>query len=105
MLQNRVLWAGVMLAVGVLQAWDSNALQAGSFLGAIVALGILTPSMAIAATTDRPVRIAALLVGAILLTWARMRAPVTLNTLHLAIFPAAIYILFVAGWDRVRTAE
>jgi hypothetical protein len=92
---NRMLWAGGALAIGFLQAWDSNAFVAGGFPLALIVAGILLPPAAIAASSDR-LAFAALIAGAVLLTWARMISPVPMNTLHLALFLPALYT-FVAS--------
>ena len=95
--ESRTLIAVGSLLVGVLQAWDSGALQAGSAAQVLIVVGILMPVIAIATPVGQGVRIGALVCAALILVWARMIAPVSLNTLHLALFPAALYILFVAG--------
>ena len=102
MFQNRMPWAGGALAVGLLQAWDSNALQAGAFAQMLIGLGVVAPAVAIAAPAGQAVRLSALVLGFALLTWARMISPVSLNALHIGLFPAAIYLLFVSRWDRLR---
>lgn len=102
MLQNRMVLACGALAVGLIQAWDSNALQAGAFAQILIVAGIVVPVTAIAAPVERAVRLMALILGAVLLTWARMISPVSLNAIHLGLFPAALYILFVSRWDRLQ---
>jgi hypothetical protein len=97
MLQSRMFWVVASAVLGLLQAWDSGALQAGASAQALIAAGLAAPVLSIAAGLDQRTRIAALLTGAALLVWARMIAPVSLNTLHLALFVPAIYILFVSG--------
>ena len=93
---NRMLWAGGALAIGFLQAWDSNAFVAGGFPLALIVAGILLPPAAIAASSDRGLAFAALIAGAVLLTWARMISPVPMNTLHLALFVPALYAFFAS---------
>ena len=96
-MQNRWFWVVVSAAVGVVQALDSGIADAGT-LGAVLAgIGIAAPIATIAVNVDHGVRIATLVAGAILLVWARTVSPVSLNTLHLALFPAALYILLVKG--------
>lgn len=102
MLQNRMVLACGALAVGLIQAWDSNALQAGAFAQILIVAGIVVPVTAIAAPVERAVRLMALILGAVLLTWARVISPVSLNAIHLGLFPAALDILFVSRWDRLQ---
>lgn len=100
MLQSKGFWAAASAVLGLLQAWDSGALKAGISAQALIAVGLAVPVLSIATATDRRVSVAALIIGAALLTWARMIAPNPLNTLHLALFVPAIYILFVSGLAR-----
>lgn len=100
MLENRTFWMAASLLVGTLQAWDSGALQAGPAAQVLIAAGLLVPVVSIVGTADQRVRVLSLIAGAALLTWARMIAPVSLNTLHLALFVPALYILFVGGLTR-----
>jgi len=88
-------WLVISLAVGMLQAWDSGGFSSGPLVAALIVVGIALPAATIAARVPHEVRIAALVVGAILLVGARLAAPVSLNGLHLALFPAALYILFL----------
>ena len=81
------------LLVGLLQAWDSGALQAGPAVQVLIVVGILMPIAAIVAPVGQGVRIASLVCAALVLAWARMIAPVSLNALHLALFAPALYIL------------
>ena len=90
-------WVVISLAVGLLQAWDSGGFSSGLLVAALITAGIALPAATIATIVPHGLRIAALLVGAILLVGARLAAPVSLNGLHLALFPAALYILFLRG--------
>lgn len=103
-MQNKTLWVVGSLLMGFLQAWDSGALQAGPLAQTLIVIGVLTPALAIAASENFGVRIGALVAAAILLVWARMVAPVSLNTLHIALFVPAMFILFVSGWLERKTA-
>lgn len=104
MRQNKTPWVVGSLLIGFLQSWDSGALQAGPLAQTLIAAGVLAPALAIAASEHVGVRLAALVAAAILLTWARMVAPVSLNTLHIALFVPAMFILFVSGWLDRRSA-
>ena len=101
--ETRTLVAVGSLLIGLLQAWDSGALQAGPAAQSLIVVGILLPVAAIAATVGQGVRIASLVCAALLLVWARMISPVSLNTLHLALFAPALYILVVTGVQNAVT--
>jgi len=96
-MQNKVFWVGASAVIGAFQAWDSGVGTAGPLPLALTVLGIAAPTVAIAISVHHGWRIAALVAGVILLVGARVLSPVTLNTLHLALFPAALYILMVKG--------
>ncbi len=94
---KRALWVVASLGIGILQSWDSGAFSAGTLVVALTTAAILLPTIAIAMDIDHGFRIAALVIAGALLVWARMVAPESLNTLHLALSPATVYILFVKG--------
>ena len=94
-MRNRVFWVMASLGMGLVQAWDSTAFSSGAAPAWLTLAGIAAPTLAIALPVHHGARIAALAVGALLLLAARMAAPIALNALHLALFPAALYILFV----------
>jgi hypothetical protein len=81
----------------VFQALDSGIAEAGSLAMTLAGIGIAAPIGTIATNVNHGVRIATLVAGAVLLVAARIVSPVALNTLHLALFPAALYILLVKG--------
>jgi hypothetical protein len=93
---SRKVWAGGALAIGLLQAWDSNALEAGVFAGALILCGLVLTPAAIALWTDRGPALIALIASAILLTWGRVIAPVEMNALHIALFVPALYVFFAS---------
>ena len=101
--ETRTLVAVGSLLIGFLQAWDSGTLQAGPAAQSLIVVGILLPVAAIAATVGQGVRIGSLVCAALLLVWARMISPVPLNTLHLALFAPALYILLVTGLQNAVT--
>jgi hypothetical protein len=95
---QRGFWTAASLGIGLLQAWDSGALTAGPATALLTVAGIIVPTATIAMRMPNVVRIAALLAGALLLLIARILAPTALNAVHLALFPAALYILFLRGF-------
>jgi hypothetical protein len=90
-------WVIAALGIGYLQAWDSGAFDTTARVAWLALIGVLLPALSLAPRFDQRLRFAALAVGVVLLTWARVVSPVSLNTLHVSIFPAALAILFVAG--------
>ena len=96
-MQNKGFWIGASAVLGAFQAWDSGVVGAGALPLTLTVLGVAAPTVTIAMTLHHGWRIAALVAGAILLVGARLVSPVTLNTLHFALFPAALYILMVKG--------
>jgi hypothetical protein len=96
-MRNRSFWFVASLGIGLLQGWDSGAFSSGLAPCLLTLAGIGLPTAAIAMTLSHATRIGALVVGAVLLVAARFAAPESLNALHLALFPAALYILIVRG--------
>jgi hypothetical protein len=88
--------------IGVLQVWDSGTFGAGAPVVALALAGVGIASAAIAASSNSGARFAALAAGFVLLTIARMMAPFSLNTLHLALFVPAIYILVASRQLETR---
>ena len=101
--ESRTIVAVGSLLVGLLQAWDSGALQAGAAAQILIVVGILLPVAAIVAPVGQGVRIGSLVCAALILVWARMIAPAPLNALHLALFAPALYILVVTGLQNAVT--
>ena len=101
--ETRTLVAVGSLLVGLLQAWDSGALQAGAAAQLLIVLGIALPVAAIVAPVGQGLRIGSVIVAALILAWASMIAPVSLNALHLALFVPALYILVVTGLQNAVT--
>jgi hypothetical protein len=94
-MQMRKFWIGASLGIGLLQAWDSGAWSSGTGPLWLTAAGIALPTASLAVRVPHGLRLAALILGALLLVVARVVAPAPLNTLHLALFPAALCILFM----------
>lgn len=95
-------WTLVVGLLGILQAWDSGVLTAGALpllLSAVAIGGVL---VSLVGSNSYPLRLAALILGAVLLVAARLTAPVALNGLHLALFPAAIMILLTGTRNQGR---
>ena len=92
MFRTRAFWAVLSVVVGLLQVWDSGAFGAGLMVGALALSGIA-------------VVVTALVAGFALLTAARVMAPSSLNTLHLALFVPAVYLLVAFRWFEPEPAR
>jgi hypothetical protein len=100
MIHNRLVWAAMSIVMGGLQAWDSGVLQAGPAAGMLVALGMIVPAAALAATANWTAWISSLVLGAVLLAAGRMVSPVSLNAVHIGLMVPAIYVFFVARLEQ-----
>jgi hypothetical protein len=100
MIHNRMVWAAMSIVMGGLQAWDSGVLQAGPAAGTLVALGMIVPAAALAATANWTAWVSALVFGAVLLAAGRMMSPVSLNAVHIGLMVPAIYVVFVSRLER-----
>lgn len=93
---SRTLVAVASLLVGFLQAWDSGALLAGPAAQLLIAIGVALGPLAIVSPVGHGVKMLMLVAAALILMWARMIAPVSLNGLHLGLFVPALYLFFVS---------
>ena len=96
-MKNKGFWVLASLSVGLLQTWDSGAFAGEGWIAALALVAVLAPVASIAVDAGQGVRILALVFGAVLLVLARVASPEPLNALHLALLPAALYILVVQG--------
>lgn len=104
-MRDERIWILVVGLLGMLQMWDSGVLAAGTLpvLTSMVALGTVLAT--VAGSDSHALRLAALVMGAGLLTIARLTAPAALNGLHLALFPAAVMILLSRSQKQGRLHE
>ena len=94
MMLNKWVVAAVAVGMGGAQAWDSGALQAPLWTQALIGLAIAAPAIAVLVSDHFGWHAAAVATAFVLLTVARMTAPVPLPTLGLvAFFPAMIIFL------------
>ena len=96
-MKNKGFWVAAALSVGLLQTWDSGAFAGEGWIAALALVAVLAPVASIAVDAGQGVRILALVFGAVLLVLARVASPEPLNAVHLALLPAALYILVVQG--------
>ena len=102
-MKNKGFWLAAALSVGLLQTWDSGAFAGEGWIAALALVAVLAPVASIAVDAGQGVRILALVFGAVLLTLARVGSPEPLNAVHLALLPAALYILVVQGLAQGTT--
>ena len=102
MLRNRWLWCAITVVMGSLQAWDSGALRAPAAIQALVALAIAIPSVTVVATASYGWQALSVVSAFVLLTVARVAAPVSLPTLHIIAFVPAVLIFFSHGVEPQR---
>ena len=81
MTRNRMLGLGVALPMALVQAWDSNGLDAGPLVMALVAAAIALPSLALVVTSHPGVYAAAEGIAIALLLAAKIVTPVALPAL------------------------
>ena len=105
MFRTRAFWAVLSVVVGLLQVWDSGAFGAGLMVGALALSGITVVAAAIGISANHAFRLTALVAGFALLTAARVMAPSSLNTLHLALFVPAVYLLVAFRWFEPEPAR
>jgi hypothetical protein len=82
------------LGLGMLQAWDSGVLGAGTGIQLLVGVAIALPIVALLATDSYGVHALAVVAAFVLLTVARVTSPVSLPTLHIVAFIPAVLIFF-----------
>ena len=94
MLRNRWIWCAITVVMGALQAWDSGVLRAPAAIQALVALAIAVPAVTVVATAEYGWQALSVVAAFVLLTIARVAAPVSLPTLHIIAFVPAVLIFF-----------
>ena len=85
-------WGLVVMAIGVLQAWDSGAGASGPLAQLLIALAIGAPVAALLLSAPYGVQATAIAAMFVLLTFARMASSVSLNGLHIMLVPAAFLV-------------
>lgn len=93
MQKHRFVWTTIMVAVGLLQGWDSGVLRSTIGVQTLVVLAIAAPAAAVALMKNHAAQAAMVAAAFVLLTVARMAAPTPLPTLHLIAFVPALIIL------------
>jgi hypothetical protein len=93
MKERRIMWTAIVIAVGVLQGWDSGVLRSTAGVQALVALAIAALAVAVALTRNHAIQAFTVVAAFVLLAVARVVAPTPLPTLHLIAFVPALIVL------------
>jgi hypothetical protein len=97
MTQNTALRAGLaylIFVLGSLQAWDSNAPDAGLLILLLVSLAIPLTPIALLIPIQQQYVVGALVLSLILLTVARLLSPIPLPGLFIILVPAVMGLIF-----------
>ena len=97
MTQNTALRAGLaylIFVLGSLQAWDSNAPDAGLLILLLVSLAIPLTPIALLISTKQQYMVGALALSFILLILARLISPISLPGLFIILVPAVMGLIF-----------
>lgn len=89
----KTIVAILILGLGAIQAWDSNVLNAPSWIIAIVALAIAVPAVALLLTDEPGMLLAAIIAMSLLLLAAKLLSPVPLPALLLVVVLAGVLII------------
>ena len=90
----RAAFAVIIFVVANLQAWDSNAYEAGLLIALLVSLAISLPPVVVLLPVKPPVFVGVLGVSLVFLILARLIAPTPLPGLFLVLIPAAMALIF-----------
>jgi hypothetical protein len=101
---HRLVWTVIVVAVGVLQGWDSGVFQSTAIVHTLVGLAIAAPAGSFLLTNNRGVQAITVAAAFVLLTIARMLAPTPLPTLHLIAFVPALIVVFSSALRKTATA-
>jgi hypothetical protein len=104
-MRSKLIWAFLGVVMGMLQAWDSGVLRAGFSVQLLTAVGLALPALALLTTARWTIWVVALVIGAALMTWARIVSPLSLNALHVSLIVPAMYIFFVCRWEEMAAAK
>jgi hypothetical protein len=97
---NKYLLALLALSVSALQAWDSNALLATGAARLLIAVGVLTPALAILVSRSFGVRLAAAGVSVLVLASARLVTDTHMPELMMAGAFPGILIFAAKMWPE-----
>ena len=104
---NKWIIVAISIVMGMLQAWDSGVLGAGTGIQLLVGAAIALPVVALLVTDGYGMHALAVAGAFVLLTIARVISPVALPTLHIVAFIPAVLIFFskVAQINAVSRAR
>jgi hypothetical protein len=90
---RRVYIAAGVLAIGLLQAWDSHIFEAGATVIVLALAGVAAPPAALVLSGHRRAHVAGVAIGALLLVAARIVSSIPLPALLLASLFAGLGIV------------
>src|SRR5574341_2309556 len=96
--RRRALIAGIVLTIGLLQAWDSHAFAAGRLIAVMAIAAVVIPATAAIMATRAAIHWVAIVATALLAFGARMLSPIPLPELGLLVVIAAIALLGAMQW-------
>jgi hypothetical protein len=103
--RKRSVAAGLILTIGLLQAWDSHALAAGTVVALLAVAAVAIPAAAALVANHAATCWAAIGATAVLAFGARLVSPTPLPELGLLVLIAAIGLHGATPWnDRQLTA-
>ena len=84
----------MIIILGNLQAWDSNAFSAGMWIVLLVSIAIALPAVALLIPLKQIYLLSAFAISFILLVAARLTSPIPLPGLFIILVPAVIGMIF-----------
>ena len=96
----RALIACGMFVLGSLQAWDSDAYQAGLWVVLLVSVAFTLPAEAVLLPVKPPVFIGSIFSSLVFLVIARLIAPIQLPGLFLILAPSAMGLIYIGVSEK-----
>jgi hypothetical protein len=97
---SRALFAFAMFVLGSMQAWDSDAYQAGLWVVLLVNVAITLPAESLLLPVKPVVFIGAIFASLVLLVIARLIAPIQLPGLFLILAPSAMGLIYIGVTEK-----
>jgi hypothetical protein len=102
--RRQLLSATAIVAIGLLQAWDSRAFTAGPLVTAMALAAVAVPALVALCTTRPAIHGLAIVATGVLAFGARIVSPTPLPELGLLVLIAALALLAPALFDRARVS-
>ena len=97
----------LVLGLGATQAWDSNVLNAPTWIIAIVALAVALPALALVLTDEPGMLLGAIVATSLLLLTAKLLSPVPMPALLVIVVLAGVLVIIVnqQGPEMPRSSD